>query len=388
MSVVNIRHAVALIILIPLLATPAWAADAPTDTMPVEPEFPEHLRPVADHLWTFTHVEENNKSVVAEFGTFLAVIESPGDESTARAMLDDLAKAFPTKSVRFLLHTHHHGHSLAAIDPWLARDVTLITSPANIERVKKRSANPERFEKAVLRVTEGLTIGDGVNTMVVHVIDKENYPVPTDEYTVIEFPAQGMLVSGCLYTKPLTYHGVVNERKKSLHGFITDHLPGVRSVINTSSCLAKGNEDVSSLATLNATMEKGLKPEVIADRLAAMSLDEIEAALPELTAELSARTERPYDLMVCANYLRKKREDLPRAEKLARLCRDAFPDESRPSYYLGIIHLEMGNDDTAETIWADALALAEDNSAREDLEKTMERTRKRVAKSREEKAAE
>ncbi len=387
MFVALARQGTALILLLQLLAPAAWAAEAPADTTLVVPEFPEHMRPVADHLWTFTHVEENNKSVVAEFGSFLAVIESPGDEGTARAMLDDLAKAFPDKSVRFLLHTHHHGHSLAAIDPWLARDVTLVTSPANIERVQKRSANPERFEKAVLRATEGLTIGDGLNKMVVHVIDKEDYPVPTDEYTVIEFPAQGMLVSGCLYTKPLTYHGVVNDRKKSLHGFITDHLPGVRSLINTSSCLAKGNEDVSSLATLDATLEKGLNPEVIADRLAAMSLDEIEAALPELTAELTARTERPYDLMICANYLRKKREDLPRAEKLARLCRDAFPDVPRPAYYLGIIRLEMGDDAAAEEIWADALALSEDKSAREDLEKTMERTRKRVAKSREEKAA-
>ncbi len=47
----------------------------------------------------------------------------------------------------------------------------------------------------------------------------------------------------------------------------------------------------------------------------------------------------------------------------------------------------MGDDAAAEEIWADALALSEDKSAREDLEKTMERTRKRVAKSREEKAA-
>ena len=374
--------------LLQLLAPAAWAEEAPTDTALVVYEFPEHIRPVADHLWTFTHVEENNKSVIAEFGSFLAVIESPGDEGTARAMLNDLAKAFPHKSVRFLLHTHHHGHSLAAIDPWLARDVTLVTSPANIERVQKRSANPERFEKAVLRATEGLTIGDGLNTMIVHVIDKKDYPVPTDEYTVIEFPAQGMLVSGCLYTKPLTYHGVVNDRKTSLHSFITDNLPGVHSLINTSSCLAKGNEDVSSLATLDATLEKGLKPEVIADRLCDMSLEEIDAALPDLTVELSARTERPYDLLVCANYLRKKREDLPRAEKLTRLCRDAFPDEPRPAYFMGIIRLEMGKDAAAEEVWTVALALAEDKDEREGLEKAMERTRKRVAKSREEKVAE
>ncbi len=48
----------------------------------------------------------------------------------------------------------------------------------------------------------------------------------------------------------------------------------------------------------------------------------------------------------------------------------------------------MGEDAAAEAIWADALALTEDNAARKDLEEAMERTRTRVAKSREERAAE
>lgn len=355
-----------------LLSSAAFAAEEP----------PASLAEVADHLFTYTHHEHGNKSVVAEFASFLAVIESPGDEAAARAMLDGLADAFPDKPVRFLLRTHHHGHSLASIDPWLARDVTLITAPANIDRVKERSANPERFQASALRATEGLTIADGLNSLVLHVIDQDDYPVPTEQYTVIEFPAQGMLVSGCLYTKPLTYHGVVNDRKTSLHGFIADHLPGVRALINTSSCLAKGDEDVSSLATLNATLEQGLKPEEIADRLAAMSLEEIDAALPSLTAELAARTERPYDLLVCANHLRREVKDLPRAEKLFRLCRDAFPADADAAYYLGMIRLEMGEDAAAEAAWTEALALAEDREARRDLEETMARTRERVAKER------
>lgn len=361
-------------VLLLLSAVPLLAAEA---------EAPSPLKPVADHLWTYTHVEEQSKSVVAEFGSFLAVIESPGDEAAARAMLADLAEAFPDKYVRFLLHTHHHGHSLAAIDPWLARDVTLITAPDNIDVVRDRSANPDRFERAVLRATEGLTIGDAVNSMTLHVIEKDDYPVPTDQYTVIEFPAQGVLVSGCLYTKPLTYHGVVNTRKTSLRDYMADHLTGVEWLVNTSSCEARGDEDVSSAATFRATLEQGLKPEEIADRLAGMSLAEIDAALPALSAELTARTERPYDLLVCANHLRREAEDLPRAEKLFRLTAEAFPDDARSAYYLGMVRLEMGEDAGAEAAWARCLELSENAEDRADWEDSMARARERVAKMRE-----
>lgn len=78
------RLAVAVLLL--LSAVPLLAAEA---------EEPSPLKPFADLLWTYTHVEEQSKSVVAEFGSFLAVIESPGDEAAARAMLADLAEAFP-----------------------------------------------------------------------------------------------------------------------------------------------------------------------------------------------------------------------------------------------------------------------------------------------------
>jgi len=354
-----------------LLAPNVRAADAPAP-----------LKPIADHLWTYTHAKEHSKSVVAEFGSFLAVIESPGDEAAARAMLDSLAVAFPDKSVRFLLHTHHHGHSLAAIDPWLARDVTLVTAPDNIDVVRGRSANPERFERAVLRATEGLTIGDGLNSMVLHVIEKDDYPVPTDQYTVIEFPRQKMLVSGCLYTKPLTYHGVVNTRKTSLRDFMAEHLSGVEWLVNTSSCEARGDEDVSSLATFRASLEQGLRPEEVAARLQGMSLEEIDAALPTLTAELAARTDRSYDLLVCANHLRREVKDLPRAEKLFGLTAAAFPDDADAAFYLGMARLEMGEDAACQTAWDRCLELCDGSEERADWEETMANTRARVAKMR------
>jgi hypothetical protein len=337
------------------------------------------LVPVADHLWHYVHEDHGAKSVVAEFATFLVVIESPGDEAAARALLADLGEAFPGKSVRVLLHTHHHGHSLAAIDPWLARDVMLVTAPANVERLRERTANPERFAASFLPASDGLVLADGTNELRVHVIDDAQYEVPTPEYVIIEFPRQQVMVSGCLYNKPASYHEVVNKRKPALRRYLREHAPDVVTLVPTNTCASEGFEDVCTVAMLDATLAEGIDPQEVADRLEAMTVAEIAASLDELVAEFSARTLRAYDLLVCANTIRREREDLPRAALFFEVAARAFPDEASPAYYHGMALLENGEDARAEVAWERALALADDDDERERLQQRMEAARERVA---------
>lgn len=353
-----------------IIATACQAATAPPP-----------LVAVADHLWHYVHQEHGAKSVVAEFATFLVVIESPGDEAAARALLSDLADAFPDKSVRFLLHTHHHGHSLAAIDPWLARDVLLVTAPANVERLRARTANPDRFAAALLPASHGLVIADEANELRLHVIDDQRYEVPTPEYMTVEFPRQKVMVSGCLYNKPLSYHEVVNKRKPALRNYLRDHAPNVTTLVPTNTCASEGFEDVCSVAMLDATLDEGIDPQEVADRLAAMSLEEITATLDALVAEFAARTPRAYDLLVCGNTIRSEREDLPRAILFFEVASRAFPGDASPAYYHGMALLEHGESGRAEAVWEQALALAEDDDERTQLLERMAATRERVGQA-------
>lgn len=356
------------------LAVPAAAAEANVDP----------LTPLADHCWTYLHADHGAKSVVAEFASFLVVIESPGDEAAARAMLDDLAAAFPDKQVRFLLHTHHHGHSLATIDPWLARDVTVVTAPANADRLAKRTANPERFRRAYLPATQGLILADDLNRLVVHVIEDDEYDVPTAQYVNIEFPAQQVMVTGCLYNKPLGQHAVVNQRKPALRRYLAEHAPDVITLVPTNTCGARGYEDVCTVAMLDATLAEGLHPEAVADRLAAMSLEEIAAQMDDLAAEYRGRVFEAYDLLVCANTLRRVRHDGERAALLAEAATRAFPDDVSAAYWLGLMRLEIGDEDGADGAWARALELADGSEERADYVARMASTRERVARERDE----
>jgi hypothetical protein len=326
-------------------------------------------------VWLVHHEEPDSKTVVVEFERFLALVESPGDDAVARGMLMALDEAFPDQPVRFVVHTHPHGHSLGAVDPYLTRGITIVTSEGNLERVLGRSADPDRFDRVALVVGDGFAIEDGMNRMVVHVIDHDRYGVPSEGYTVVELPRVGVMVSGCLYNKPVTHHAVVNERKPALWQYLRDHAPSVTTLVPTNTTSAGGYEDVCTVAMLEETLEQGLRPDVVADRLTAMTLEEIEQHLDELAVEYRAVTPSAYDLMVCASTLKRQREDPERAALFMEVACRAFPDDPDPASYLGRLRWEMGQKDRAEASWARALELTVDRRDRADLEVSIARVR-------------
>ena len=340
----------------------ASAEEAPVDSL-------------ASGVWVMRHEDPASKTVVVEFERFLAMIESPGDEALARATLARLDEVFPDKPVRFLLHTHPHGHSIGAIDPYLARGVTIVTSATNLERIAERSGDPQRFERVALVVSDGFAIEDPSNRLVVRVIDQDEYTVPSDDYTIFELPAQEIVVSGCLYNKPLTHHQVVNERKPALHRFLVDHGCAAKVLVPTNTTGASGYEDLCSLAMLEETLREGLDPADVADRLEAMSLEEIEQQLDALAAEYREITPSAYDLIVCANTIDLRREDLDRSALFFEVALRVFPDDPDVAYYLGRARWKNDQPDQAEAAWARALELAEDEEERKDLEEAIGRVR-------------
>jgi len=308
------------------------------------------------------HEEPASKSIIAEFDRFLVVVESPGDEANARALMTALDEAHPEKPVRFVLHTHHHGHSLGAIDPWIVRGATIITSERNLERVRGRSADAARFEQEAFVVSDGFSIADAGNRLIVHVLDESDYTIPTDQYIVVEFPEQDLLVSGCLYNKPLDYHQVVNLRKPALRKFLTEEAPRVRHLIPTNSSEASGYENLCTVDMLDATLEQGIQPERVAERLAALDLEEIEAQLDDLAEEFGARTPKSYDLLVTGNTIR-KRQDFARAALWFDMSARVFPDDARVHYYLGVSRYLNGEPEAAQHAWDAALELADEDLA-------------------------
>jgi hypothetical protein len=336
-----------------LLGAPAGAASPPR----MEMRWP------GIHLVWYDELEL--KSVVAEFEGFLVLVEVPHDDATVRELLALLGEAFPDKPVRFAFHTHHHGHSLGAVDPLLTAGVTLVTSPWNLGKVRDKSSAPAALESRVLPITETLTFEDGANALTAYVISKEDYEVPTDEYMIVHFPRERVVVSGCLFNKPLTYFEVVNTRKTSLDGFLTDRALPVDWLVPTNTVEAAGFEEVPSHATLKETLEKGMKPWEVADRLEARSVEDLRAGKDELAKEFASLTPRAYDIVVCAGYLRREREDLERAFVLYELAVELHPEDFLARYALAGAWQHRGDAEKAREVYGKTLELATSEAGRE-----------------------
>ncbi len=327
--------------------------------------------PRMETRWPGVHVvwydDLNLKSVVAEFDTFLAVVEVPHDDATARALLAFLREKFPAKPVRFAFHTHHHDHSIGALDPLAAAGATVVTTAWNLDQIRGLAGNPAGADANVLKIGGELEISDGTNTLRAHVLKKDRYEIPTDEYIVVELPGPKALVSGCLFNKPLTYFEVVNTRKTSLAAFLADRRMDTAWLVPTNSARGSGFEDVCSREMLTETLAKGLKPAEVADRFAARSVAELRADIPALAAEFGKKTPRSYDLLVCGNFMRMKRKDFARSVVMFEIATQLFPKDMDAWYWLGEGRAEAGDHAGARVAWAEALKFATTDDDRSEI---------------------
>lgn len=338
---------------------------------------PTVAAPRIEARWPGTHVvwydDLNLKSVVAEFDTFLAVVEVPQDDATARALLALLREKFPAKPLRFAFHTHHHAHSIGALDPLIAAGVTVVTTPWNYEQIRKLAVDPLRSEGLVLKIRDTFEIGDGANRLRAHVLRKPKYEVPADEYVVVEFPAAKALVSGCLFNKPLTYWEVVNTRKTSLATYLADSQLDVAWLVPTNSTRGSGFEDFCTREMLAETLEKGMKPADVADRLQARPVSDLRAGMDALVSEFGAKTPRSYDLLVCGNYLKTSRKDYERAALLFEIAARLFPGEADPLWFLGESWSLAGEKGKAREAWGRGLEVATKDEDRKQFREALEK---------------
>lgn len=336
--------------------------------LPANAETKLSMKPQWPGVYLIWYDDLNVKSVVAEFDSFLAVVEVPHDDQTARGLLAFLREKFPTKPLRFAFHTHHHSHSIGAIDPLVAAGVTIVTTPANLDEIRALSGDPSSVGDRVLTIRDTFELADHSNVLRAHVIHKDRFEIPTDEYVVVEFPKVEALVSGCLFSKPLTYWEVVNTRKTSLAAFLADRKLGVRWLIPTNSTHASGFEDVCTREMLAESLEKGLQPSEVADRLQARSIDDLRAGIDALSKEFAAKTPRSFDILVCGNYLKSKRSDYARASVLFEVAARLFPREVEPWWFLGEAQSLAGDKAKAREAWLKALELATTDDDKREIQ--------------------
>jgi len=317
-----------------------------------------HFTQIDNGLYFYKPVNYNLKIVLAEFDDYLAVVEFPANDTVVNAFIDKTKQEFPTKPIKFVFHSHHHQHAATAFDPFLeSTHAVLVTSTYNYNKIKAITKDTLKLAERYIQNDSIYRLENPDNILEIYVAKRPDYAVSTDEYNLIYFPRQKVMVSGCLYQKPLDYHEVVNDRKLALKAFVSDYNLDCRLFIPTNSCKASGYEDICTMEMLDSTLRYGVKPDEVADFFQSKNIEYLQSRKDSISAEIK-KIPKYYDYYQCARVLI-KREAYDKALFILKLLPELYANYSHNVYlYTGDCYKHMGKKADAKTYYQKYISCA------------------------------
>jgi hypothetical protein len=237
----------------------------------------------------------------------------------------------------------------------------IVTSPYNLKTIRKKTADTAALGQSVILIDSTFTLGDQVNELTAFLIhqSEDQYPVPTKEFMVTYFPKQQVLVSGCLYNKPLIGHEIINQRKPALRRFISENKLNVKYIIPTNTDSLSGFENICTLEMLDQTLKEGINPDSVSISLINLSLEYIESKRDSLVDYFEIHLPRSFDMQVLINCLYYDYYDLNRGIQIAKVAATLFPEDF-------IIYWMIGNGYRFKKDYIEAFAYYEKSVALAD----------------------
>lgn len=306
------------------------------------------MEKVAPNLYGIWIDEYTNKCLLAEFETFVALIEFPQNDSITIDLIKLIMQNFPNKPLKFVFHSHHHAHSISSFDNFLRHTkATLITTPFNFNEIKNRTIDTSNLLQRSVIFDSIYKVMDGLNELQVLEVSQKAYNIPTPEYNIFYFPKQKFLVSGCLFNKPLTYFEVINARKPALKKIINDRKLKVEILFPTNTSSKGGFEDLCTIETLDSALVKGINPYDFIRDFQLQPLDYLESKKDSLAIEFS-KIPRSFDYIVCANGLISIKKDYSRALIILKVLLTIYKTEY--TLYVNIADTYAAKGDKIEAI--------------------------------------
>lgn len=171
-----------------------------------------------------------SKSTVVEFGSFIGLIEMPvedgGSDQKTRVDLKEQGDAiyaflkakFPKKPLKYIFSTHWHEHSIASVNAFLPKGVTLITTEKNFEYIRQMldSNDVAKYANQIKFVQDSIVIKDKQNEVIGYRLDKTQYgSMPTKDYVFYYLPKYDLMDCSCMYYR---YNGYTIDGKEFVSG--------------------------------------------------------------------------------------------------------------------------------------------------------------------------
>jgi glyoxylase-like metal-dependent hydrolase (beta-lactamase superfamily II) len=189
------------------VAEDAFAAPAAAQTVPATPAGPVTVTSVGENAYLVGGGSHHSLAVV--LGDHVVVVEAPLNEERSLAVMAKIAETAPGKPVRYVVPTHYHFDHSGGLRTYIARGVTVVTTPGNRAFVERLAAAPHTIRPDLLArqprppVIETFTgkrvFGEGAGTL--EVLDVGPNPHVTEAVIAYLPRAKAVFVSD-LFTIP------------------------------------------------------------------------------------------------------------------------------------------------------------------------------------------
>ena len=160
---------------------------------------------LADGVWFVSGGSHN--SVAIEMSDHLILVETPLDDSRAKAVIDRVRQLAPGKPIRFVVNTHQHFDHSGGVRSAVSEGATIVTQAANAPYFEQVFAQPNTIQQdrmafagkrpRLMPVGDKLELGDAMRSIQVHRIAGSGH---SNSLLMVYLPKEKILIEADAYT--------------------------------------------------------------------------------------------------------------------------------------------------------------------------------------------
>ena len=125
-----------------------FAAPADAQTVTPAPGGPVIMTRVGDDAYLVEGGSHHSLAVV--FSDHVVVVEAPLNEDRSLAVMAKIAETVPGKAIRYVVPTHYHFDHSGGLRTYIAKGVTILTTPGNTAFIERLAAAPHTIRPDLL----------------------------------------------------------------------------------------------------------------------------------------------------------------------------------------------------------------------------------------------